>query len=263
MSPMQKYPRLGVNIDHIATLRNARGGVHPDPVEGARAAIAAGADGITAHLREDRRHITDDDLVRLQALCLEYNIPLNMEMAAVEPMAEIALRVKPHAVCLVPERREERTTEGGLDVAGMHNQIAPIVRALAENGSRVSLFIEANSRQIEMSASSGAAVVELHTGAYAHALDADNQALADDILAAMRRGAAQAHDLGLEVHAGHGLTFENVGPVAGIPEVAELNIGHFIMGEAIFMGLEPAIKKMSAVIKDARNGVDRNAVLSV
>ncbi len=257
MQPLVKYPRLGVNIDHIATLRNARGGSHPDPVAGAQAAIQAGADGITAHLREDRRHITDDDLTRLQALCLDQNIPLNMEMAAVDPMVEIALQTKPHAVCLVPERREERTTEGGLDVAGLHNQIAPIVRVLAENGSRVSLFIEANSQQIDMSAASGAAVVELHTGAYAHALEARDQALANDLLAALRQGAAQAHARGLEVHAGHGLTFDNVGLVAEIPEIAELNIGHFIMGEAIFMGLVPAIEKMSAMIKRARDNSER------
>lgn len=245
-------PRLGVNIDHVATLRNARGGVHPDPVDGARAAIAAGANGITAHLREDRRHIRDDDLARLQELCLETGVPLNMEMAAVEPMLEIALKTKPHAVCLVPERREERTTEGGLDVAARHNSVAPIVRELKANGSRVSLFIEANSRQIEASAACRADIVELHTGAYAHALDGGDHALANDILRAMQNGAKQGRSLGLEIHAGHGLTFDNVSAVAAIPEVMELNIGHFIIGEAVFMGLGPAIEKMHDLIREAR-----------
>ena len=245
-------PRLGVNIDHIATLRNARGGNHPDPVDGARAAIAAGANGITAHLREDRRHICDDDLARLQALCEETSIPLNMEMAAVDPMVEIALATKPHAICLVPERREERTTEGGLDVDGLHNVIAPMTTQLQDNGSRVSHFIEASERQIRAAARCKADIVELHTGAYAHALDAGDTALAQEILLALKMGASLAHSLGLEVHAGHGLTFDNVGPVAAIPEVMELNIGHFIIGEAVFMGLEPAIKKMADIIKQAR-----------
>lgn len=245
--------RLGVNIDHVATLRNARGGAHPDPVDGARAAIAAGADGITAHLREDRRHIRDEDLVRLQALCADTGIPLNMEMAAVQPMLEIALTTKPHAVCLVPERREERTTEGGLDVAGMHNSIAPIVRDLQDNGSRVSLFIEATSTQIAAAARCKADIIEMHTGAYAHALDDGDTKLADELLMAMKAGAKQAHALGLEVHAGHGLTFDNVTPIAAIPEVMELNIGHFIIGEAVFMGLEPAIRKMQDIIKAARS----------
>ncbi len=245
--------RLGVNIDHVATLRNARGGVHPCPVDAARLAIEAGADGITAHLREDRRHINDDDMVRLQALCLELGKPLNFEMAAVDEMAEIALATKPHAVCLVPEKRTERTTEGGLDAAGLHNQITPIARALAENGSRISLFIEAAPHQITASKSCGAHVVEFHTGAYAHALDMGETDKAEALLEAMRKGAKQADKLGLEVHYGHGLTFENVTPVAAIPEAKELNIGHFIIGEAITMGLKPAIQEMRRLIDAARD----------
>ncbi len=244
--------RLGVNIDHIATIRNARGGEHPDPVAGAYEAIRAGADGITAHLREDRRHITDDDMERLQQLCLAENIPLNFEMAAVRDMVEIAKRIKPHAVCLVPERREERTTEGGLDVAGLHNTITPLIRELTENGARVSLFIEADETQIRAAASSGAPVIEIHTGAYAHALDEGDQRKADKILAAMKNGASLAHSLGLEVHAGHGITFDNVSDIAAIPEVVELNIGHFIIGEAIFMGLDKAMTEMRRCMDDAR-----------
>lgn len=244
--------RLGVNIDHIATIRNARGGQHPDPVAGAYEAIRAGADGITAHLREDRRHITDDDMERLQALCLAESIPLNFEMAAVQDMVEIAKRIKPHAVCLVPERREERTTEGGLDVAGMHNSIIPIIRELGENGARVSLFIEADERQIRAAASSGAPVIEIHTGAFAHALDDGDQDKADKILKAMQAGAALGQSLGLEVHAGHGITFENVGDIAAIPEFVELNIGHYLIGEAIFMSLEKAIAEMRNCMDQAR-----------
>ena len=236
--------RLGVNIDHVATIRNARGGEHPDPVAAAYTAIKAGADGITAHLREDRRHITDDDLERLQKLCLSENIPLNMEMAAVDDMVEIAKRIRPHAVCLVPERREERTTEGGLDVAGLHNVVTPIVRELNENGMRVSLFIEAKEEQIRAAAASGAPVIEIHTGAYAHALDDGDRDKASAILAEIQNGAALGHSLGLEVHAGHGLTFDNVVDIAEIPELMELNIGHFIIGEAVFMGLEAAIEEM-------------------
>lgn len=245
--------RLGVNIDHIATIRNARGGEHPDPVAGAFAAIQAGADGITAHLREDRRHITDDDMERLQALCEAEKIPLNMEMAAVSDMVSIARRLKPHAICLVPERREERTTEGGLDVAGLHNVVTPIVRELSEMGSRVSLFIEANPVQIEAAARTGAPVIEIHTGAYAHALDDGDNDKADAILEAMKDGAALAHRLGLEVHAGHGITFDNVTEIAAIPEVKELNIGHFLIGEAVFIGLEPAIHHMRELMSDARS----------
>ncbi len=244
--------RLGVNIDHIATVRNARGGDHPDPVAGAFAAIRAGADGITAHLREDRRHITDDDMERLQMLCENENIPLNMEMAAVDDMVEIAKRIKPHAVCLVPERREERTTEGGLDVAGRHNTVAPIVRELTDNGARVSLFIEADEKQIRAAAAVGAPVIEIHTGAYAHALLDEDFEKADKILQAMISGAKLGHELGLEVHAGHGITFDNVGKIAEIPELVELNIGHYIIGEAIFMGLENAISEMRNCMDDAR-----------
>lgn len=244
--------RLGVNIDHVATLRNARGGTHPDPVDAAKIAIAAGADGITAHLREDRRHITDADMARLAALCEEQNIPLNMELAATDEMVEIATRLKPHAACIVPERREERTTEGGLDVAGQHNRLIPIIAQLADAGCRVSLFIEAKPHQIEAAASTRAEIVEFHTGAYAHALDDGDTAKADAILQQLREGGRLAHRAGLEVHYGHGLTFDNVAPIAGIDEAMELNIGHFIIGEAVFMGLQPAIEHMAAIINDAR-----------
>lgn len=244
--------RLGVNIDHIATIRNARGGSHPDPVAGAWAAIQAGADGITAHLREDRRHIRDDDLARLQQLCESENIPLNMEMAATDEMRKIALALKPRAVCIVPERREERTTEGGLDVAGQHKRITPIAADLAANGSRVSLFIEATRVQIEAAARTAAEVVEFHTGAYAHALEDGDTDKAEDILIALTEGGKLAASLGLEVHYGHGLTFENVAAIAAIPEAQELNIGHFIIGEAVFLGLDPAIKEMRRIMDDAR-----------
>jgi len=252
---MQKpLPRLGINVDHIATVRNARGGEHPDPVAGAWAAIQAGADGITAHLREDRRHMRDEDMVRLQTLCASEDIPLNMEMAATDEMRDIAMGLKPKAVCIVPERREERTTEGGLDVAGQHNRLVPIISALAENGSRVSLFIEAVTHQIEAAARTDAEVVEFHTGAYAHALNAGDQIGADEILDALQNGATLGKSLGLEVHFGHGLTFENVGPIAAIPEGMELNIGHFLIGEAIFMGLEETIKEMRRIMTQARFG---------
>ena len=244
--------RLGVNIDHVAKLRNARGGTHPDPVEAARVAIGAGADGITAHLREDRRHITDDDMVRLSLLCNDQNVPLNMELAATEEMVSIATRLKPHAACLVPERREERTTEGGLDVAGQHNRLVPIIAQLAEAGCRVSLFIEAQPHQIDAAARTAAKVVEFHTGAYAHALDEGDTDRANDILTQLQAGGQIAQEAGLEVHYGHGLTFDNVGPVAAIPQVRELNIGHFIIGEAVFLGLAPAIRRMASVIRNAR-----------
>jgi len=249
---MKSLLRLGVNIDHIATVRNARGGEHPDPVAGAYAAIRAGADGITAHLREDRRHMRDDDMVRLQKLCDSENIPLNMEMAATDEMLSIALELKPKAVCIVPERREERTTEGGLDVAGGHNHIAPIVRELAAGGSRVSLFIEAAERQIRAAASTGAAVVEFHTGAYAHALDDYDSKSAESYLETFRQSAKLADELGLEVHFGHGLTYDNVGPIAAIPEAMELNIGHFLIGEAIFVGLNEVISEMRDLMIAAR-----------
>ncbi len=244
-------PRLGVNIDHVATLRNARGGVHPDPVVAAKLAIEHGADGITAHLREDRRHINDEDIEKLQALCLETGVPLNMELATVDEMVKIALKLKPHAVCLVPEKREERTTEGGLDAASLHNTITPIARALSENGSRVSMFIEAKKHQIIASAQCGAQVVEFHTGAYAHALDNGDKERAEQYLIDFKESAKRAHGLGLEVHFGHGLTFDNVGPVAALPEVMELNIGHFIIGEALFMGLPDALLKMKNRILEA------------
>ena len=244
--------RLGVNIDHIATLRNARGGQHPDPIAGAWAAIQGGADGITAHLREDRRHMRDDDMVRLQTLCDSENIPLNMEMAATDEMLKIALDLSPKAVCIVPERREERTTEGGLDVVAGHNHITPIVRELADNGSRVSLFIEAVEAQIRAAASTDAKVVEFHTGAYAHALDEGDQDKADLYLEMFKDAAQLADELGLEVHFGHGLTFDNVTPIAAIPQAMELNIGHFLIGESVFMGIEPAILEMRRLMQVAR-----------
>ncbi|NOT38899.1 MAG: pyridoxine 5'-phosphate synthase [Alphaproteobacteria bacterium] len=246
---MSRYLRLGVNIDHVATIRNARGGKHPDPVRAAQMAVAAGADGITAHLREDRRHISDEDIERLVR---EIDRPLNLEMAATEEMLTIALRHKPHAVCLVPERREERTTEGGLDVAGQHNHVAPFVRELAATKIRVSLFIEANVTQIAVASKIGAHVVELHTGAYCEAHVHGDFAERDRILARLKAGAKEAARLGLEVHAGHGLSFETVGPVAAIPEVVELNIGHFLVGEAIFTGFDASIRRMRQLMDEAR-----------
>lgn len=237
--------RLGVNIDHVATIRNARGGDHPDPVRAAQIVAACGADGITAHLREDRRHIRDDDLARIQAAT---GLPLNLEMAATDEMLAIALRHRPHAACIVPERREERTTEGGLDAAGQHNRLYPLVRQLADAGIRVSLFVAPDPRQIEAAAKLGAPVVELHTGEYAHATgDARTAELAR--LAAM---AALAAAEGIEPHAGHGLTYDNVAPVAAIPQLAELNIGHFLIGEAVFTGLEAAVLEMRRRMDAAR-----------
>ncbi|XER24984.1 pyridoxine 5'-phosphate synthase [Algimonas porphyrae] len=244
--------RLGVNIDHVATLRNARGGHHPDPLDAAKQAITAGADGITAHLREDRRHITDADMERLSDLCRDRNVPLNMELAATEEMVAIAERLKPHAACIVPERRAERTTEGGLDVAGQHNRLVPMIARLADAGCRVSLFIEAQDIQIDATQRTRAEVVEFHTGAYAHALDENDQDKADVILAQLQTGGQLADAAGLEVHYGHGLTFENVVPIARIPQARELNIGHFIIGEAVFLGLTPAIRRMISIIRDAR-----------
>jgi len=243
--------RLGVNIDHVATIRNARGGDHPDPLHAARVAADAGADGITAHLREDRRHISDTDIDRLVD---EIDVPLNLEMAATEEMLAIALRHKPHAVCLVPEKREERTTEGGLDVAAGHNHLAHYVSRLADNGSRVSLFIEAHPVQVAVSKALGAAVVEFHTGAYADAFHAGDLEKSKREYAKLEEAGARAHELGLEVHYGHGLTFDTVKPVAEIPYGLELNIGHFLIGEAIFTGLEPAIKKMRKLMDEARAG---------
>ncbi len=232
--------RLGVNIDHVATIRNARGTPWPDPLRAAELAEQAGADGITAHLREDRRHITDADIERLIGL----RLPLNLEMAATPEMQQIALRHRPHAVCLVPEKREERTTEGGLDVAGNEAFLRDFIAPLREAGCRVSLFIGHEQVQIDAAARIGAAVVELHTGAYCD-LDTEGRLPERDAeLAALRQAAAQAHLLGLEVHAGHGLTFDTVGPIAAIPEIRELNIGHFLIAEAVFMGLGAAITEM-------------------
>lgn len=242
--------RLGVNIDHVATVRNARGGRHPDPVRAAQAAIAAGADGITAHLREDRRHITDRDIERLKA---ELTRPLNFEMAATNEMVAIALRTLPHAACLVPEKREERTTEGGLDVVRAQTALRGQIAALRDAGIRVSLFIEADLQAIEVSAGLGAQVVELHTGTYCDAaLDNDAAAVARE-LTRLEAGAVAAHALGLEVHAGHGLTYNTVVPLARMPQVVELNIGHFLIGEAIFTGLEPAIRQMRQLMDEARD----------
>ncbi|MDB4092154.1 pyridoxine 5'-phosphate synthase [Planktotalea frisia] len=241
--------RLGVNIDHVATLRNARGGALPDPVRAALVAQEAGADGITAHLREDRRHIRDADI---DALMDALSIPLNFEMAATEEMQAIALRHKPNAVCLVPEKREERTTEGGLNVAQDENKLAHFIAPLREAGSRVSIFIAADKKQIDSAHRIGAEVIELHTGAYCDAFAEGDLETRDRELAAMTEMAAYAHDLGLEVHAGHGLTYEDVTPVAQLPQVQEVNIGHFIIGEAVFRGLGPAIQDMRRVLDLAR-----------
>jgi len=237
--------RLGVNIDHVATIRNARGGDHPDPVRAAHIAADAGADGITAHLREDRRHITDEDIDRLMA---EIALPLNLEMAATEEMLNIALRHKPHAACIVPERREERTTEGGLDAAGQHNQLAYYVEKLGSAGIRVSLFIEPSERQVEAALRLAAPVVEFHTGRYAHTDGEDRVAE----LKRISDCSALAVKNGIEPHAGHGLTFDNVIPVAAIPQIAELNIGHFLIGEAIFTGLDDSVRRMRELMDSAR-----------
>ena len=248
--PAKRYLRLGVNIDHVATIRNARGGRHPDPVRAARLAAQAGADGITAHLREDRRHISDDDIKRLVA---EIDLPLNFEMAATDEMLDIAIRHKPHAACIVPEKREERTTEGGLDVVKAHNSIAPYVRQLSGAGIRVSLFIEPERHALEAAKSLGAPVVELHTGAYCEAyIEAPNGAKVKRELDRIVTAAAVAEQLGIECHAGHGLTFDTVAPVASIPTIVELNIGHFLIGEAIFSGLESSIKRMRSLMDKAR-----------
>ena len=237
--------RLGVNIDHVATIRNARGGDHPDPVRAAQIVAEVGGDGITAHLREDRRHIRDEDIARIQAAT---SLPLNFEMAATEEMVAFALRHKPHAACIVPERREERTTEGGLDAAGQHNRLAPIVTRLADAGIRVSLFIAPEPRQIEAAMKLGAPVVELHTGEYAHA-EGEARAVELRRIADM---AALAAKNGIEPHAGHGLTYENVSAIAAIPQLAELNIGHYLIGEAIFTGLASAVLKMRELMDAAR-----------
>ena len=237
--------RLGVNIDHVATIRNARGGDHPDPVRAAILAAQAGADGITAHLREDRRHITDGDIDRLMA---EIDLPLNLEMAATEEMLAIALRHRPHAACIVPEKREERTTEGGLDAAGLHNQLAYYVDKLGAANIRVSLFIEPSEEQVAAAVQLGAPVVEFHTGRYAHvegeAQVAELKHIADCVALAAKNG--------IEPHAGHGLTFGNVVPIAAIPQLSELNIGHYLVGEAIFTGLEASVRRMRALMDEAR-----------
>ena len=248
MTPLGRI-RLGVNIDHVATVRNARGVRYPDPLRAALLAEAAGADGITAHLREDRRHIRDADI---EVLAQGLAVPLNFECAATAEMQALALRLRPHAVCLVPEKREERTTEGGLDVAGDDNRLADFIAPLREAGCRVSLFVGHDARQIEASARIGAAVVELHAGHYCDLHHEGRFAERDAELAALTRAATLAHSLGLEVHAGHGFTFETVGPVAALPEMRELNIGHFLIAEAIFMGLAPAIAEMRRCIDAAR-----------
>lgn len=237
--------RLGVNIDHVATIRNARGGAHPDPVRAAEIVAAVGGDGITAHLREDRRHIRDDDLARIQSAT---DLPLNLEMAATDEMVAIALRHAPHAACIVPEKREERTTEGGLDAAGQHNHLAPIVARLNDAGIRVSLFIESDARQIEAAMRLKAPVVEFHTGRYAHS-EGEERAIE---LRRLADAAALAWKNGIEPHAGHGLTYDNVIPVAAIPQLAELNIGHYLIGEAIFTGLESAVRRMRELMDEAR-----------
>lgn len=237
--------RLGVNIDHVATVRQARGGSHPNPLRAAMLAAKAGADGITAHLREDRRHISDRDIEQLR---LEIPLPLNLEMAATEEMKSIALRHIPHACCIVPENRQERTTEGGIDAAGQQARLAPIVRDLVEAGIRVSMFVEPDKRQLDASRAMGAPVVELHTGAYSEARGDEQKRLLEKVRDAARYGTS----IGLEIHAGHGLTYENVKPVAAIPEIRELNIGHYLIGEAIFVGLEASIRRMRHLMDEAR-----------
>ena len=242
---MMNYLRLGVNIDHVATIRNARGGLHPDPMRAAHIVEAAGGDGITVHLREDRRHIRDADIARIMAAT---NLPLNLEMAATEEMLEIALRHKPHAACIVPERREERTTEGGLDAAGQHNHLAPMVTRLTDANIRVSLFIEPDARQIEAAIRLRVPIVEFHTGKYAHAQGEEREIE----LRRIADAAALAAKNGVEPHAGHGLTFDNVQPIAAIAQFAELNIGHYLIGEAIFIGLEESVRKMRELMDLAR-----------
>ncbi len=247
---MIKPIRLGVNIDHVATIRNARGGDHPDPVRAARIAIDAGADGITAHLREDRRHISDDDIAALVATC---TVPLNLEMAATAEMLQIALRFQPHAVCLVPERREERTTEGGLDAAGAASHLRPFVGELMGQGIAVTLFIEPSPLQVEAAAALAVHAVEFHTGRFCHAAAGEPRAAE---LARITAAARQGHRLGLECHAGHGLTYDTVAPIARISEIVELNIGHFLIGEAVFEGLATAVGRMRALMSEARASAD-------
>ena len=237
--------RLGVNIDHVATIRNARGGKHPHPVKAALLAVEAGADGITAHLREDRRHIRDDDITRLKA---QLTKPLNFEMAATREMVDIALKARPHAACIVPERRQEITTEGGLDVVRQHNHLVPVIAELKAAGIRVSLFIAADEKQIDTAAEAGAPVIEIHTGAWCEAVIDGHDTMAAIEFERIKKGAARAKQLGLEVHAGHGLDFQTAEAIAALPEIAELNIGHFLVGEAIFTSLSASIKAMRAAM---------------
>lgn len=253
---MTEHLRLGINIDHVATLRNARGGAHPDPLRAAQLAISAGADGITAHLREDRRHITDADMA---ALVRELEAPINMEMAATDDMLAIALRLRPHAVCIVPENRTERTTEGGLDVIAVRHALTPTVGKLCDAGIRVSLFVEPSIPQLDAALAVGAPVVELHTGAYCEAgIDARPAELAR-----LREAAAHGRAIGLECHAGHGLTFATVGAVAALPQVVELNIGHFLVGEAIFIGFAAAIREMRRCMDAARSPAEDHVAKSL
>jgi pyridoxine 5-phosphate synthase len=247
--PAGSHLRLGVNIDHVATIRNARGGRHPDPVRAALVAIEAGADGITAHLREDRRHISDDDIARLKAGIVK---PLNLEMAATDEMIGIAVRTRPHAACLVPERRAERTTEGGLDAAGQRVELGPRIAALRAAGIRVSLFIAADPKQIETAVSLGAPVIEIHTGAWCHALTDGDKSAAEAEWQRIRAGAKLARGLGLEVHAGHGLDYASAEAISSLPDIAELNIGHFLIGEAVFTGLAHTVKEMRAAMERGR-----------
>jgi pyridoxine 5-phosphate synthase len=243
--------RLGLNIDHVATIRNARGGAHPDPLRAAEIAVEAGADGITAHLREDRRHIRDEDIARIKATLVH---PLNLEMAATVEMLEIALRTQPNACCLVPERREEQTTERGLDARGLGNSLTDYVSRLHDGGIRVSLFVDADPAQIEAARHAGADIVELHTGTYCEAVLAGNAPRTEAELARIREVARLAAEMGLEVHAGHGLTFDSVGPIAGIAQIVELYIGHFLIGEAVFCGLGETVRRMKAIMLAARTG---------
>ena len=252
--PEIQHIRLGVNVDHVATLRNARGGVHPDPVKAAHVAIAAGADGITAHLREDRRHIRDDDMVRLKA---EISKPLNFEMAATREMLAIALKTAPHAACLVPERREERTTEGGLDAAGQHNSLRAVVDELRQAGVRVSLFIAAEPRQIDAAASLGSPVIEIHTGGWCDAIAAGETVRAEAEWQRIVRGAALGRAAGLEIHAGHGLNYATAEQIAQLGELVELNIGHFLIGEAVEVGLTEAIRTMRSAMDRGRTRTQR------
>ncbi len=249
---MQTY-RLGVNIDHVATIRNARGGIHPNPLRAAKLAIHAGADGITAHLREDRRHIRDQDMFDLQSLCLKMNKPLNMEMAVTQEMLEIAKKIRPHAVCLVPEKREEQTTEGGLDAYHMQEKLSPFIQELKQAGSRVSLFIEPEIRQLETAININAPVIELHTGGYCEAVLEKNSEQVSTLLNNLIHCTNMANEMGLEVHAGHGLDYETVIPLAKQKHIIEFNIGHFLIGEAILTGLKPAIEKMRMIIATERN----------